>query len=47
MTINELTGMIVDSYIKIHTTIGPVCYERVYEEVLCYELQKKGINCRR
>lgn len=23
--------------------IGPGCYERVYEELLCYELQKRGL----
>ena len=44
METNILTGIIVDSCIKIHTTIGPGCYERVYEELLCYELEKCGLS---
>jgi GxxExxY protein len=37
---NELTGLVIESAIKIHTAIGPGCFERVYEEMLYYELQK-------
>ena len=44
METNVLTGIVVDSCIKIHTTIGPGCYERVYEELLCYELEKNGLS---
>jgi len=47
MTINELTGIIVDLCIKIHSKIGPGCFERVYEEVLYYELTKLGLNVQR
>jgi GxxExxY protein len=43
MEINELTGIIVNLSIKIHTRIGPGCFERVYEEILYYELQKLNI----
>ena len=43
MDINSLTGTILDVCIKIHTKIGPGCFERVYEEVLYYELVKKNI----
>jgi GxxExxY protein len=43
MDINFLTGTILDVCIKIHTKIGPGCFERVYEEVLYYELVKKNI----
>ncbi len=43
MEINELTGIIVNLCIKIHTRIGPRCFERVYEEILYYELQKLNI----
>jgi len=43
MEINSLTGIILDLCIKIHTTIGPGCFERVYEEVLYYELVKRNI----
>jgi len=43
MEINKLTGIIVDLCIKIHSRIGPGCFERVYEEILYYELNKLGI----
>ncbi len=36
--INTLTGIVVDACIKVHTAIGPGCFEKVYEESLYYEL---------
>jgi GxxExxY protein len=42
MDINILTGTVLDACIKIHTTIGPGCFERVYEEALYYELIKRN-----
>jgi GxxExxY protein len=47
MIINELTGLIVESCIKIHSKIGPGCFERVYEEILHFELIKIGVNVQR
>jgi GxxExxY protein len=44
MAINELTEIVIGVCIKIHTKIGPGCFERVYEEVLYYELNKLGID---
>lgn len=41
--INEITGSIVDSCLKIHKAMGPGLYERVYEDCLCYELGKRNI----
>ncbi len=43
MDINKLTGIVVDLCIKIHSKIGPGCYERVYEEILYYELTKLNL----
>jgi GxxExxY protein len=43
METNKLTALIVDLCIKIHSHIGPGCFERVYEEILYYELEKSGI----
>ncbi len=43
MDINKLTGTVVDLCIKIHSRIGPGCFEKVYEEILYHELQKRGI----
>ena len=45
--INELTAIVVDLCVKIHSRIGPGCFERVYEEVLYYELTKLGFDVKR
>jgi GxxExxY protein len=47
MNINELTAVVVDLCIKIHSKIGPGCFERVYEEILYYELVKLGYKVER
>lgn len=47
MEINELTGLVVDLAIKIHSKIGPGCFEKVYEEILYYEVQKLKIPVHR
>ena len=44
MTENEITGQIVDAACKIHTTLGPGLMESVYQTVLEYELQKRGLR---
>lgn len=45
--INELTAIVVDLCVKIHSRIGPGCFERVYEEILYYELTKLGFKVQR
>ncbi len=47
MQINDLTAIIVDLCIKIHSRVGPGCFERVYEEILCHELIKLGYKVER
>lgn len=47
MEINTLTGIVVDICIKIHSKIGPGCFERVYEELLYSELTKRGLEVKR
>ena len=47
VTIEELAAVVVDLCIKIHKRVGPGCFERVYEEILYYELTKLGYNVRR
>jgi hypothetical protein len=37
MDIDNLTGSIVDACIKIHSTVRPGCFEKVYEEILYFE----------
>ena len=43
MEINILTGIVLDACIKIHTAIGPGCFEKVYEEALYYELVNRDV----
>jgi len=49
MNIDSLTGIVVDLCIKIHSRVGPGCFEKVYEEILYFELvkQESGLtgNC--
>lgn len=47
MNIDTLTGIVVDICIRIHSKIGPGCFERVYEELLYYELTKLGLKVQR
>jgi GxxExxY protein len=47
MEVNQLTGIVLDACIKIHTEIGPGCFERVYEETLYYELIKRNLYVER
>ena len=47
MDIDKLTGIVVDICIRIHSRIGPGCFERVYEELLYYELTKLGLKVQR
>ncbi|MEK7227018.1 MAG: GxxExxY protein [Bacteroidota bacterium] len=45
--INELTEIVIGLCIKIHSRVGPGCFERVYEEILYYELTKLGLQVKR
>lgn len=47
MTENEVAKEIVDVAYKIHTTFGPGLLESVYERIMAYELQKRGLRVRR
>lgn len=47
MNENELSKIIVDCCYKIHTVLGPGLLESVYEEVLCYELDKNNLMFKR
>jgi GxxExxY protein len=44
MTENEIARAVVDAAFKIHTTLGPGLLESVYQTVLGYELQKRGLR---
>ncbi len=43
MEINQITWQIINASIAIHNELGPGLFESVYEEVLHYELIKRGL----
>ncbi len=47
MEINDITGIIIQESIKIHRDVGPGLLESVYEELLCYRLNKRGLKVKR
>ncbi len=44
---NELSKIIVDTCYKIHVELGPGLLESVYEEILFFELTRRGLNVER
>ena len=43
MTENEIAREIVDAAFRVHTSLGPGLLESVYEAVMTYELEKRGL----
>jgi len=41
---NKLSGIIIESAIKIHRKLGPGLLESAYQTCLKYELEKKGLK---
>ena len=44
MTENEIAKEIVDAAYQIHRQLGPGLLESVYEAVMAYELEKRGLK---
>ena len=47
MTENELARQIVDSAYRVHKTFGPGLLESLYESVLGFELESRGVRTAR
>ncbi len=43
---NQVSGHIVDSAVKVHATLGPGLLESTYQACLAYELRKRGLHVR-
>jgi GxxExxY protein len=43
LTENQIAKEVVDVAFSIHKQYGPGLFESVYEEILCYELNKRGL----
>jgi GxxExxY protein len=44
MTIDEVSGQVVDAAMKVHTALGPGLLESAYEGCLLHELRKRGLR---
>jgi GxxExxY protein len=44
MEINEVSGAVVDSAMKVHSALGPGLLESAYEACLIRELRKRGLR---
>jgi len=47
METNDITAIIIEEAIKIHCDLGPGLLESVYEEILAYRLDKRGLLVKR
>jgi GxxExxY protein len=47
LTVNDISGAIVDAAIQVHRDLGPGLLESVYESVLAYELEQRGLSVQR
>src|SRR5688572_646038 len=47
MSENDLAKLAVDLCFNIHKQYGPGLFESVYEQIFCYEWEKKGLYLRR
>jgi hypothetical protein len=45
--LDEITGAIIDSAIKLHQSLGPGLLEGVYESLLARDLQRRGLRVER
>ena len=43
MELNEISGIIVDAAMKVHTVLGPGLLEHPYQACLKHELSKRGL----
>jgi GxxExxY protein len=44
LRINEITGVIVNSAMKVHSVLGPGLLESAYQDCLAYELRSRGLE---
>lgn len=44
LLLNEITGAVVDSAVKVHKALGPGLLESAYEACLAHELRSRGLS---
>jgi len=43
-TMNQISEIIINAAMAVHSALGPGLLESVYETCLCYELNKRGLH---
>src|SRR6266849_888282 len=41
---NQISGIVLDAAIAVHTALGPGLLESAYQACLCYELSSRGVE---
>ncbi len=41
---NQISGIVLDAAIAVHTALGPGLLESAYQACLCYELSSRGLR---
>ncbi len=41
---NQISGVLVDVFYKVHKELGPGLLESVYESAICHEVRKRGLS---
>jgi GxxExxY protein len=41
---NQISGIVLDAAIAVHTALGPGLLERAYQACLAYELRSRGLK---
>jgi GxxExxY protein len=44
LRVNDITGVIVNSAMKVHSVLGPGLLESAYQACLAHELRTRGLN---
>jgi GxxExxY protein len=44
VNVNEVSGIVIDAAMKVHTALGPGLLESAYEACLLHELSKRGLK---
>ena len=47
MTENDIGRIVVDAAVAVHRDLGPGLLESVYEVILAYELEQRGLSVKR
>jgi GxxExxY protein len=46
MTVNDISGQVVDAAVRVHSVLGPGLLESTYKACLAHELRKRGFQVR-